>query len=137
MKKILMIAAFAIGTYTITSAQTQGKNNTRPTQQQQAERQSERMQKMLDLTAKQKKNVYEVNMEFLQKVEESRKNKQLKMQDIHAEREGKLKNILTKEQYAQWKGNNKMRGRSEGQRVKMNEPQERNKTIKDTEKVAK
>ena len=65
------------------------------------------MQEMLKLTAQQKTKVYEVNIDYLKKMETARADKSIKIQDIHAERNNKLKNILTNEQYTQWRGNNK------------------------------
>ncbi len=129
MKKIFMMAALLIGTYTLTVAQTR-ERKAPSSKEAQAENQATRMQEMLKLTAKQKAKVYEVNMDYLKKMETARADKSIKIQDIHAERNNKLKSILTNEQYMQWRGNNKpgIRG-GQDRKAKLGEPQEKNKSV--------
>ena len=70
------------------------------TVEQRAEKQTARMQQSLQLDEKQKKQVYELNLESMRKMQSERKENRAEFQAMRKERDAKLKTILTNEQFA-------------------------------------
>ena len=70
--------------------------------EQRAERQAERMEKMLNLTPEQKKAIYTANLEAARKMEPEAARNREAMRAIHREKEAQYKATLTPEQYSRY-----------------------------------
>lgn len=98
-----MIAALFMGVCATGFAQDQKKAKSdfkNMTPEQRAEKQTERMQQALQLDEKQKKQVYELNLESMRKMQAERKENRAEFMNMRNERNERLKSILTTEQYA-------------------------------------
>lgn len=137
--KGMIIAALAFSTTVIVMAQpTEAgkdivkKERTEKTPEKRAEKMTHRMTENLDLTDEQAKRVYDLQLEFAEadKVEREAKKAQ------RAEREGKMKAILSADQITKFeemksKGEGKRKGRK-GKRGKKRRGQNENGEIKDS-----
>lgn len=114
MKKQIFAAAMALCLMAGTSAFAQDQKKApmpkeRPTAEQMAQRQTERMTEQLKLTDAQAKQVYEINIQGIKQMQALREQ----MRAARTAEAEKMKSILTTEQFMQWA---KMQGPKPGDR---------------------
>lgn len=104
MKKIVVLMSLFFLSITIVSAQ----QRERPSAEDRAKNQTERVDKVVKLTDEQKTKMQAVNLELAKKADEQMKDRgdrdamRAKMQEIDSERDQKYKEILTEDQFKKY-----------------------------------
>jgi protein CpxP len=99
MKKVIITAILAMAAFTFGFAQDKSKEAV--SMEQHAQRQTDRLGHMLQLSADQKKQISQINLEFMRKMEANRRDRTA-MEAAHKEKEEQLRAVLTKEQRAKF-----------------------------------
>lgn len=104
MKKLLIIAALFAGVYNTALAQDQKGRSDRKsmTTEERAKLKTEKLSEALQLSAAQKKAVYELQLQEMHQMKEGRKEDMEAMQAARKAREDRMKAILTPEQAAKF-----------------------------------
>lgn len=105
MKKLFVMTVLFVATFAIATAQ----QRQRPSAEERAKSQTERLEKLVTLTADQKTKIQAINLDLAKKMDDEMKNNQgnreamrTKMQEIDKTRDAKYKEVLTEEQYKKY-----------------------------------
>ena len=100
MKKLVMAIALMVGVQATALAQKGDFRSMTP--EQRAEKKTARMEQTLNLTADQKKAVYELNLNAAKNMQAGNGAGKEKMMEAHRANDAKLKNILSADQYSKY-----------------------------------
>jgi hypothetical protein len=102
MKKLAIALALIIGVQAASVAQDRKGDFRNMTPEQRAEKKTARMEQTLNLTADQKKAVYEMNLSAAKNMQANKGVGKEKMMEAHRANDAKLKNILSADQYSKY-----------------------------------
>ena len=112
MKKLFVISIMLLATITLATAQ----QPQRMTSEERAKAQTDRMEKLLSLTADQKTKVHAIELEIgnemtaqRQKNQGDREAMRTAMQEVNKKRDTKYKEVLTADQYKKYLEDNEQR----------------------------
>jgi hypothetical protein len=116
MKKVFVIGIMLLATVTLATAQQRQQMST----EERAKVQTERMEKLLTLTADQKTKVQAIDLELSKemtaKMQDNQGDRRAIMQEIDKKRDEKYKAVLTADQFKKYLEDKEQRQRERGQR---------------------